>query len=68
MLNALEDMEFDQFVDPLKECLAGNIFKLFTQKKKEKGKKHCYQIIPMKVFGVVLSLKAIKCKEQTEFQ
>ena len=23
VLSALEDMEFDQFVDPLKECLAG---------------------------------------------
>ena len=25
VLNALEDMEFDQFVDPLKECLAGKM-------------------------------------------
>ena len=25
VLAALEDMEFDQFVDPLKECLAGKL-------------------------------------------
>ena len=30
VLSALEDMEFDQFVDPLKECLAGRYMYIET--------------------------------------
>ena len=37
VLSALEDMEFDQFVDPLKECLAGklNVFRARLFKTKD---------------------------------
>lgn len=37
VLSALEDMEFDQFVDPLKECLAA--YKRGQQGKKDQKKK-----------------------------
>jgi len=30
VLEALEDMEFDQFVEPLKECLDGNYILIFV--------------------------------------